>query len=282
VPNSRASSGAILVAVLWSIALLSALAMAASTTFRGFSGIMALDRDRVRADAILTAGLEVAAGLVARLEDLPLAPTEAEVRLSTGKLRVRLTDEGGRIDIGKAPVELLTSLFRSVGAADAPKLAEAVVEWRKAAAALSEQPLTEQQLFSDVGQLRSIPGLPPGLPAAVAPLATVFGNVTVNPLTAPAEVIAAFPGVDRGSLAAILATRARFPQDGTRVSRMLGAAQKFVDAAAPKAVRVEVAATLEDGFTRAARAVIVVLQDDSQPYRILAWDPVWSGADEQP
>ena len=60
--NSLASSGAILVSVLWSIALLSALAMAASTTFRGFSGIMALDRDRVRADAILTAGLEVAAG----------------------------------------------------------------------------------------------------------------------------------------------------------------------------------------------------------------------------
>jgi general secretion pathway protein K len=282
VRNSRASSGAILVAVLWSIALLSALAMAASTTFRGFSGIIALDRDRVRADAILTAGVEVAAGLVARLEDLPLAPTEAEIRLSTGKLFIRLTDEGGRIDIGKAPVEVLTALFRAVGAGDEQRLAEAVIEWRKAAASFSEQPLTEQQLFSNVRQLTNVPGLPPELPRALAPLTTVFGNATVNPLTAPAEVLAALPGVDRGSLTAVLATRARFPEDGVRVSRMLAGAQQFLEAAPPKAVRVEIAATLDDGFRKAARAVIVRLQDDSQPYRILAWDPVWSAADEQP
>src|SRR5205085_2304175 len=176
VRSSRASSGAILVAVLWSIALLSALAMAASTTFRGFSGIMALDRDRVRADALLTAGVELAAGIVARLDDLPLAPTDTEVRFSTGKVRLRLTDEGGRIDIGKAPVEVLAALFRAVGAADPGRLADAVVEWRKAAASFSEQPLTEQQLFSDVRQLKNVPGVPPGLPAALAPLTTVFGN----------------------------------------------------------------------------------------------------------
>jgi hypothetical protein len=42
--------GAILVTVLWSIALLSALAMAASVTFRRFAGVMAVERDRVLGD----------------------------------------------------------------------------------------------------------------------------------------------------------------------------------------------------------------------------------------
>src|ERR1700732_1592816 len=55
-PNDE-RRGVVLVAVLWSIALLSALAMAASTTFRGFAGIMVVDRDRVQGDALLTAGL---------------------------------------------------------------------------------------------------------------------------------------------------------------------------------------------------------------------------------
>ena len=52
--------GVVLVTVLWLIALLSALAMAASITFRGFAGVVALDRDRVQAEALLTGGLEAA------------------------------------------------------------------------------------------------------------------------------------------------------------------------------------------------------------------------------
>ncbi|HTE94027.1 MAG TPA: hypothetical protein VK678_11030 [Bradyrhizobium sp.] len=64
--------GVILVTVLWSIALLSALAMAASVTFRGFAGVMAVERDRVQGDALLSAGLETAAGIIDTLGDAPL------------------------------------------------------------------------------------------------------------------------------------------------------------------------------------------------------------------
>src|SRR5262249_57745249 len=49
--------GAVLVTVLWLIALLSALAMAASITFRSFAGVVVLDRDRVQAEPLFTAGL---------------------------------------------------------------------------------------------------------------------------------------------------------------------------------------------------------------------------------
>src|SRR5580704_13758471 len=64
--------GVVLVAVLWLIALLSALAMAASITFRGFAGVIVLDRDRVQTEALLTGGLEAAVQTVQILGNTPL------------------------------------------------------------------------------------------------------------------------------------------------------------------------------------------------------------------
>jgi general secretion pathway protein K len=123
--------GVILVAVLWTVALLSALAMATSVTFREFAGIVTIDRDRLRTEALLTAGLETAAGVMARWpEDRPLYETEMAFRLSTGTIRVRVTDEAGLIDIGKAPVEVLTSLFRRINTDNPEGLAQSIVGWR--------------------------------------------------------------------------------------------------------------------------------------------------------
>src|SRR5262249_12227211 len=123
--------GAVLVAVLWSISLLAALAMAASVAFRSFTGVMSVDRHRVERDALITAGLEVAAGAMLN-GTTPLRALELTANLSTGSVRARLSDEGGRIDITKAPAELLAALLRSVGApaATAEGAAKAMVEQR--------------------------------------------------------------------------------------------------------------------------------------------------------
>ena len=125
--------GAVLVTVLWLIALLSALAMAASVTFRGFAGVVVLDRDRVQAEALLTGGLEAAVHTVDILGDTPLDELETTISLSTGSVHAHLSDEGGRIDIGKAPIEVLASLFRYLGAPAeaADTIARAIDEWRK-------------------------------------------------------------------------------------------------------------------------------------------------------
>jgi len=77
--------------------------MAASVTFRGYAGVMSVERDRVQADALLTAGLETAAGVLDGLRDTPLAEIETSVTLGTGAVRLRINDEGGRIDIGNYP-----------------------------------------------------------------------------------------------------------------------------------------------------------------------------------
>jgi general secretion pathway protein K len=274
--------GMILVSVLWSIALMTALAWAASTTFRGLSSVMSVGRDRVKIEGLLTAGLEAAAGIV-KAADAPIPEIETTINLEGGAVHVRLSDEGGRIDIGHAPLPVLVSLLHAVGAPSAANtVAQQIVDWRdpeggrSAAARLSNASPRNpsDQVFSDVRQLANIPGMEPKWVAAMEPLTTVFGSETVNPLTASAGVIAALPGVDPARLNSFLALRALPLQDPNSLGPALGPAQQYVKVAPQQAVAVELTAELVDGYRDAARAVIVLLQDDREPYRVLAWDPV--------
>jgi general secretion pathway protein K len=290
--------GMILLTVLWTIALLSALAMAAAVTFRGFAGVASVGRDRVQGDALLTAGLEVAAGNVTSLGDKPLTEREVTIDLSTGSVRAHFSDEGGRIDVGKAPAAVLTSVLRFVGASqqDAEAVAQWIVEWRARNNGQSADPNAglpsggrranagpatrsakkpdEQQPFADLRDLAQVPGMAPEWLAAMAPLTTVFGSETVNPLTASARVIAALPGVTNVQLQAFLAARSSNPADAERLAAMFGPGQSYLAAKAQRVVAVELAAALPDGYPAAAHAIIVVLPQDSQPYRVLVWKPL--------
>lgn len=273
--------GIILVVVLWLIALLAILAVAASLTFRSFSGVIAVERERLKADGVLSAGLEVAGGLVASAgDDTPLNDVQSTVKMESGVVALRLNDEGGRIDIGQAPAELLTGLMRAVGAPNPEGLAKQIVDWREdqgatPANAAQNGADTKQDPapFSDVSQLAQIPGMRPEWVAAAAPLATVFGNATINPLTAPAPVIAALPGMTADRVAAFLSARQLYPSDATRLTALLASAQTLVAVKAPQAVSVQLSAVLDDGYSAKAEAVIVALKGDREPYRVLAWRP---------
>jgi type II secretory pathway component PulK len=273
--------GAVLVTVLWSISLLAALAMAASVTFRSFTGVMSVDRHRVEREALITAGLELAAGAMLN-GTTPLRDLELTVNLATGSVRARLSDEGGRIDIHKAPPQVLAALLRSVGApsATAEIAAKAIIEQRGdldprgSAAAARRIPVvatTHEQALSRVGR---IAGMRAQWLGAIAPLTTIYGSETVNPLTAPPGVIAALPGVDAAKLQAFLAERRNVSADGSQLAQMLGPAARFVAVTPQRVAAVDLMATATEGQATAARAVIAVLPQDSEPYRVLVFTPV--------
>jgi general secretion pathway protein K len=287
--------GTVLLTVLWAIVLLSTLAMAAAVSFRGFAGVASVGRDRVQGDALLTAGLEMAAGVVSGLGDQPLTEREIAVDLSTGTVRASFSDEGGHIDIGKAPAPVLSALLRFVGASEqqAEGVAQEIVRWRRNAgrpAAAAADPQSGQagkpeagkpetgQPFADVREVAQVSGMTPGWVAAMAPLTTVFGSETVNPLTAPARVIAALPGVNRVQLESFLAARRNFPTDANRLKAILGQGSPYLAVKPQRVVSVELTAAVTDGYAAAARAVIVLLPQDSQPYRVLVWKPLPSSA----
>jgi general secretion pathway protein K len=279
--------GAVLMTVLWSISLLAALAMAASVTFRSFAGVMSVDRNRVERDALITAGLEVAAGIILGLEKAtPLRDLERTIALSTGAVNVRLSDEGGRIDIAKAPAEVLAAMLRSAGAppATADAVAKTLIEQRgnTPRTATARRPpvlaTTHEQALSNIGQ---IAGMRAQWLAAIAPLTTIYGSETVNLLTAPRGVIAALPGVDANRLEAFLAERRVAPSDANRLAQMLGPAQNYVSDKPQRIAAVELRATLTESRSNniaGARAVIAVLPRDSEPYRVLMFTPVLTAA----
>jgi len=273
--------GAVLVAVLWSISLLAALAMAASVTFRSFTGVMSVDRHRVEREALITAGLELAAGAMlngtTQLRDLELT-----VNLATGSVRARLSDEGGRIDINKAPPQVLAALLRSVGAppATAEIAAKAIIDQRgdldprgsaTAARRIPVVATTHEQALASVGRITAMRAQWLG---AIAPLTTIYGSETVNPLTAPPGVIAALPGVDAAKLEAFLAERRNVSADASRLAQMLGPAQRFVAVTPQRVAAVDLMAIATEGQAAAARAVITVLAEDSEPYRVLVFTPM--------
>jgi general secretion pathway protein K len=337
--SKRARRGVVLVTVLWSIVLLSTLAMATALTFRGFAGIMGVNRDRLKADGLLTAGLEVAAGMAAGRAKTPIYDVETSIALPTGTVAIRLDDEGGRIDVGRAPADVLAALFGSIGVPDAQALAQQIVEWRKPdtpapappkpgaappakpnvsqqaddddeddpndtddnddepvatnpgnaananaananaananganAGAPQPPPLGSPSTLSSVAQLLQVPGMRPEWVKAMAPLVTVFGNDTVNPLTAPPAVLALLPGIGRRQLAAFLDAR-RQPIDPKQLVGMLDAKQAHLAAKPQQAISVHLRAALADGYAVEANAVIVCLKGDREPYRVLAWTP---------
>jgi hypothetical protein len=130
---------------------------------------------------------------------------------------------------------------------------------------------THEQALSSIGQ---IAGMRAQWLAAIAPLTTIYGSETVNPLTASRGVIAALPGVDANRLEAFLAERRVAPSDATRLAQMLGPAQTYVSAKPQRIAAVELRATLREGQMAGARAVIAVLPQDSEPYRVLTFTPV--------
>ncbi|WP_020175941.1 general secretion pathway protein GspK [Methyloferula stellata] len=308
--RSDPRQGIVLIAVLWTIALLSALAMAASISFRGFASIVAIDRDRARADALLNAGLEVSAGLLARLGDTPLTERQTAVSLSTGVIQIRLSDERGRIDINKAPVKLLAALLRSAGAdEDATMIAQSIVAWRKsddpdqAAAAVRQppnapqpgqagaqqgapqQPAAQQgddgstskdsglRTLTDIHQLRAIPGMTPEYIEAILPLATIYGGAKVNALTASPGVLEVVPGLSSGQLTSLLQARSGALTED-RLKQILGSAIDYLTVEGTPVASVELTAQLLDGYTARAKAVFAIVPEDSQPYRVLAWTPL--------
>lgn len=278
--------GVVLVSVLWTMALLSALAMAAGVTFRGFAGVLSAEHARLQVAALQTAGLEIAAGLVESLSDRPINEISTDIKLSTGSVRLLISDDGGRIDVGRAPEEVLAGLFRVIGApqAQAMDVAHAIVAWRdRDTGPGSRQGLPSDaakhksagvQPFTDVRQLALVPGFPPAWLDSIAPLTTVVGSDTVNPLTAPADVIAALPGMEPGRLAAFLEARRAFPTDANHLVAMLGPAQRYAKPAKRQAITVLITAALADGYAATARAVIVLLPRDVEPYRVLTWSPL--------
>src|SRR3954449_11805084 len=96
----RDSRGFIVVAVLWILAALSALVLIYLTFVTNTAVVVAASTDRVRSDALVTAGVELAAyQLTAVSEDARPSSGTFAARIGAAQVSVTFRSEAARIDL---------------------------------------------------------------------------------------------------------------------------------------------------------------------------------------
>lgn len=213
------TQGSALILVLWLIVLLTALvggfALAART--ENLQGRV-LTRGIVASNAA-RAGMEYALTRVALPDPrLQWRPDGRPYRWRYGgaQLEVRVTDENGKLDINQADPQTLAALIQGEGieAADAARLAGAIVDWRDADTLSQPSGGGEDADYASAGlpygakdgdfegvaELLQVIGMTPELYARLEPNITVYsGRARPDPAVAPVAVLNAL-GLDGADL----------------------------------------------------------------------------------
>ena len=291
--RSQADDGFIIVAVLWILAALATLAAIYAIYVSNMAVSLSVNDDRLQAEASISAALELTAYQLTAL-DKDSRPTQGTFAFRVGRANVaaEFRSETARIDLNKAPKELLVGLFASLGASydNADYYADRVIGWRtqgegddrdKESAAYRTAGLSygpRQGPFPNVGELSLVLGMPPALVERALPFVTVFsGQAGVNILDAQPQVLAALPGMTPDRLDAVLNQRAAAPRDSQSVLGLLGPDQSGATTQASAPTRVTVRVGLGDGRRIVGEAVIILLEDAAEPFRVLSWHDDFDG-----
>jgi general secretion pathway protein K len=278
--------GFVLVAVLWILAALSALAMIFSVYLSNSVQALAVSDVGLQAEALVSSSLELTAYQLALAGD-KARPMQGSFhyRLDNSDIMVSFVSEAARVDLNAASKDLLANLFASLGAGseDASQYADRIVGWRtlpKADAAEDEVSLyraaglaypPRQAPFAHVNELALVLGLPPALVDRALPFVTVFsGSAKINALVAPPEVIAALPGMTPSGLKEFLKERPVLPRDKAAIATALGPAQENATIEKNDFYRVLTTVKFGNG-RRTSSEVVIGLGGEEDPYRVLSW-----------
>jgi general secretion pathway protein K len=278
--------GFVIVAVLWLLAALAALALIFSLHLANSTRALALNDTALQVEALVSAGVELTAYRL-RLASEQARPARGafHTQLNRAELSVSFVSEAARIDLNAAPRELLARLLSVLGASaeDAQQYTDRIVGWRTRATpetadkedalylAAGRSYLPRQAPFAHVNELGLVLGLPPALVERALPFVTVFsGAPGVDVLNAAPEVIAALPGMTPLVLKQFLNDRGSLPNDPTAIAAALGGAKGNAIVLKSQAYRLRIRVRFPSG-QRAGSEVVISLTGDADPYRVLSW-----------
>ena len=311
-PDTDPQRGAALVIVLLFAALLSGLAATALQGSASGARAATVFLDEMRADA-LGRGAADALGAHILQEGPPAQRGGAfAVRLAQAELAVDYRSESARVDLNKAPLDLLAAVLTAAGAEGE---AVAAVRARLAAARDTGAPATagpaatpatlfatgvftptgtptsasavtpsgpfapqkgSAPLLEDVGAEVSHWALPDDVATRVIDALTVCsGLATVDPVLADKLVLTALLG-DEARVDAYVAQRgAGFTDTGAALAPLPVPAQSFAGFADVSAVRALVRVTVAHRFTRRYEIVLDPPAFAGQAPRVLLWRPLF-------
>jgi general secretion pathway protein K len=266
--------GFVIIAVLWILVALSALATIFSVYLANSSRALAVADTTLVTDAVLQSSLELAAYQLLLADEKSRPPEGSfQFRLDHAEARVSFTSEAARIDLNAAPKELLANLFEVLGAEQrrAGDIADRIVGWRtppKTNSANDEEALylaagltygPRGAPFAHVNELSLVLGVSSELTERVLPFVTLFnGSPEIDVLIAAPEVIAALPGMTPEGLNDFLKQRSSLPRDKGAIAAALGPAKAAASLPQTKSYRVVTTIGFDDGRRIASEAVIAL------------------------
>jgi general secretion pathway protein K len=283
-PATTSNDGFIVIAVLWILGALATLVSIYAVFVIESAASFASYDDHLRAEALISGALELTAYRVKTAEP-PSGRGRFEVRLGQANVEVEFLPETARVDLNAASKELFVALFTAMGAprGQAEYYADRIIAWRTPPRRGDDAERSAYQSaglryaprgapFPDVNELALVLGLPIALVERILPLVTVYnGRPQVHVLAAAPDLIAALPGMTRERADALLALRDTVIANRQVLMQSLGPSQRYATADNGKAWRVTVRVTFDSGRRLDAEVVIFMLEEDPEPFSILAW-----------
>jgi general secretion pathway protein K len=286
----RDERGLALVSVLWALSVLSLIAAAMMS-----SGILSYrmernDWQRLQAQALAEFAINRAIlGLTdERVEKRWRVDGVAQdFSLGDARLRVRVQDETGKIDLNTADGDLLKRLFLSTGVPvdQADALANRIVDWRTPNDDKNPDSVKQTNIapanagyrprngpYQSVDELELMVGMTPALFARIAPAITIYSKgADINQQVAPREALLALPDMDEQKADAIIS--ARTDPAGSPGQQANGTKLGLIDTAIPPNGRVfSITVEVLSARQRVMEEAVVELTGDSKrPYLILGW-----------
>jgi general secretion pathway protein K len=271
------------------VALLAVLAAGIAADSSSEAVITRNRMDAAQAEALADAG--IALGIHGAIDPNPATrwPADGRVQQASfagGTIAIALQDEGGKIDVNAAPLDLIGGLADEVGvSADARAALLNGIAARRASAQSAAPPPAARFYaavdiytadiatlpFADLSELRLLPGVPRAAYERMVPYLTVFSeSATLNPLTASRVALLAVPGISPQQVAFYLETR---EQPASNIEKpALSGADRYVQLGALHAVTITAQAKAASGAAFSRQAVILLSPNLPQrPYRILSW-----------
>jgi general secretion pathway protein K len=218
--SHKGEEGVALIAVLWTLTLLSLLAGALIVETRSSTRIARNVTDNATARAAADAGIERA---ILDLENARRFVTDGTVyawRFGNCTVHISVRDEASKIDLNKAPEALLAALFASVGTepGQARSLADAIADFRDPDNLTRAQGAEEAEYrdaglvwgpknapFQTVEELQQVFGMTAEIYARVAPDLSVYSVTSTLPKAVNERItgILRHAGFEPGSFATL-------------------------------------------------------------------------------
>lgn len=284
-PRNR---GFALLLVIWALVLLSSLAAGFAFAVRHEIRVAADTESMARAEAAATAALHT--GVLALSSKDPEAAWRPDGRTHAvpwpgARITVRARSEGARIDINRAPPELLAGLFEQLFPdADSQSLADAIVDWRDSDDRPRQNGAEREHYFGagygygpsnrpfrSVNELSQVIGFDGTmLEAARHYLTTYSGQSRINARSADLVTLTAVPGIDRDTAQTFIALRELvLAEGGTPDYTLLRNGRRFLDiGTGGKSLSLDIQVRLDAGMKRHEQAIIRL--DRARGYELLA------------